>query len=211
MEEKKIIITIAREFGSGGRIVGKKLAQDLGIEYYDRALLRLAAQEMGMDMQALENLDEKASSPLLYSLSVGAYPGYTPMIPPVFFQPTSEDLFAMQAKVINKLAAERSCVIVGRCADYILRDNPDCIRILLYANKEARRQRLAQIYGIPPSEVSDEIKRLDRSRKKYYKFYTGQEWGDVHNYNLALDTDAVDLDAVTGMIEEYARLYAAKA
>ena len=194
----KHIITIGRQFGSGGRELGKALADKLQIKYYDKELISIAAKESGYNPEIFEHVDERATNSLLYSLSMGIYNlgnGYAPMRD----MPVNDQLYLLQHKIIRELAAE-PCVIVGRCADYILRTNKNLLRLFVYANMEDRRNNAVKIHGVPENKAESIIKKTDKTRANYYNFYSNQKWGAVENYDLCVNTSTISRDAAINMI-----------
>lgn len=185
----KHIITIGRQFGSGGRELGKAVADKLGIKYYDKELISLAAKESGYNPEIFENVDERATNSLLYSLSMGIYNlgnGYAPMRD----MPVNDQLYLLQHKIIRELAAE-PCVIVGRCADYILRNNKNLLRIFVYAHLKDRVENAIKIHKVPENKAESTVKKTDKTRANYYNFYSNQKWGAVENYDLCLNTSTI--------------------
>ena len=158
--DNKIILTIGRQFGSGGREVGQKLAKELGIGYYDKELMALAAKESGLSEEFFEKADEKASSGLAY----GLFPPYADVL-------SNDRLFLYQSDTIRNLAEKGSCVIVGRCADYILRDNPDCLSFFIHNNKENRIQRIIESQNLTVEQAEELMLKTDKSRAAYYNYY----------------------------------------
>lgn len=194
----KHIITIGRQFGSGGRELGKALADRLQIKYYDKELISIAAKESGYNPEIFEHVDERATNSLLYSLSMGIYNlgnGYAPMRD----MPVNDQLYLLQHKIIRELAAE-PCVIVGRCADYILRNNKNLLRLFVYANMEDRINNAVKIHGVPENKAESIIKKTDKTRANYYNFYSNQKWGAVENYDLCVNTSTISRDAAINMI-----------
>ena len=194
---QKKIITISREFGSGGRTVGKMLAEKLGVKYYDKELVKQISLETGFDPKYIEEHGEYAQSKSFFSYIFSArdYHGMNNGMS------TSDFLWCMQRKVILDLAEKgEPCVIVGRCADHILRDRPECLHVFIHADKKLRAERIVKLYG--ESDVSPE-KRLDDKdarRRLNYKHYTGCEWGMSQNYAMALDTGVLGIEACVDMI-----------
>ena len=199
---KKNIITVSREFGSGGRTVGKRVAELLGFPYYDKELVKKVALETGFDERYVEQQGESTSP--WRSLFAYAFSGMGGRSAAGTL--TTEDfLWAMQCKVILGLAEQGPCVIVGRCADYILRERKDRLSVLIHAPADFRADRIVRLYG--ESEVAP-LKRLeekDKGRKAYYKHYTGNEWGQYANYGLSLDTSVVGIERAAQYIAQVAR------
>ena len=181
--EKKIIITIGRQYGSGGRYVGKKLAEQLGIAFYDKELINLASKESGICGEFFEKADERNSGSLL-NLS-------------------NESLFQIQSDVIRKVAAEQSCILVGRCADYILRDNENCISVFISARMEDRIRRAVEYAHIEEKEAEEYIRKADKSRASYYNYYTDKIWGAAESYDLCISSSVYGIDETTAFIREF--------
>ncbi len=178
------IITISREFGSGGRTIGKKLAEELNIPCYDRELIRQIAKESGFDGAYVKDIDEHTSTGFIRSaFSTRA------------FGPTNEDyLWNTQREVILKLAEKESCVIVGRCADYILRDKADCLTAFIHADIKYRAERIVNVYGEREEAPEQRIREKDKRCAAYHRFYTDMKWGYARNYQIALDSGVLGID-----------------
>ena len=169
------VITIARSYGSGGRKMGRLLAKELGYEYYDREILRIASDESGISEELFRQADEKQRIPL-FRIAREVYTGE--VIPPDSDDFISnENLFRYQAKIIRELAATRNCVIVGRCADWILRERADCLNTFFHAEMQFRMDRLLRAYGEKQENPEKFLHDRDAKRKTYYKHYTGRQWG----------------------------------
>lgn len=200
--ENNTIITIARQFGSGGRAIGEQLAKELNIPYYDKELISIAAKESGMSPEVFESVDEKAANSLLYSLSMGLYSfgsGFSAMGD----LPVNDKLYILQHKIIRDLAAKGPCVIVGRCADYILKDNENTIKIFVHANMDYRKKRAIMTHGLEETKAEHIINRTDKSRANYYSFYSGQKWGLAENYDLSIDSSKMSIDKIVELIKSY--------
>lgn len=197
----KRVITIARGFGSGGRTIGKLLAQRLDIGYYNDDLIKLASEESGINLELFGKADERVKANLFkrYKRSYGEW-----TISPDSDQFVSDDnLFNYQAKIIRELAEKNDCVIIGRCADYILRDEDNVSRIFVYADKPTCVSRVTKLYGMLPDEAEKKITSIDKARAAYYKYYTGNEWNDVHNFDLCLNTSEISFEKAADIICEY--------
>lgn len=196
------IITISRQFGSGGRVIGEKLAGKLGIPFYDKELISRAAKESGFAEAAFENAEKKASNSLLYSLAMGmnAYGnqdiGFTHLS-------LDDQLYLAQSNVIRKVAEEGPCVIVGRCADYVLRDVHNVVNIFIWADIEARKKRAIEQYHLKANKVEEEILRTDRRRANYYNYHASEKWGKAENYHLSVRSDYVGIDSSVDCILNY--------
>lgn len=197
---QKLVITIGRQYGSGGRIIGKKLAEELGISFYNREIIELAAKKTGMSEEAFEKVDETAASSLLYSIATGAYM-FGNYVSPQVDLPLNDKLFIIQSEIIKSIAKKESCVIVGRCADYILKDRKDVVNIFIHANKDIRKKRAVEEYKIAPNKVDSYLNKIDKKRSVYYNYYTGEKWGYSSNYQLCLDSGVLGIEGCVHMIE----------
>ena len=196
---KKFVITIARENGSGGRAVGEKLARRLGVPFYNRDLLRLASDESGISEQLFARADEEVKRTHLFRVAQDAYKGE--VIPPDRDDFVSnENLFRYQARVILELARTENCVIIGRCADYILRDRKDCLHVFICSDMASRARRIVERYGQTQKAPEKRLAEKDQKRKVYYKNYTGRVWGQAQNYDICLNSGALGVDTCTDMI-----------
>lgn len=188
---KNRIITISREFGSGGRTIGKMTAEKLGLACYDSELIQKIAQESGFTESYIENTGESSSASFLGSA-----------FSPRGFGPTNEDyLWTVQRKVILELAEKGPCVIVGRCADYILRDHADCLKVFIHASMEYRADRIVRVYGEREEAPEQRIKDKDKRRAAYHRFYTDMKWGDAKNYHISLDSGALGLEKCVDILQ----------
>ena len=200
------IYTIGREFGSGGREVGEKLAAKLGIKLYDKELLQQAAKDSGFCEEIFENHDEKPTNSFLYSLVMDTYSvsGYSAA--PFLDMPLNHKVFLAQFETIKKIAEKESCVIVGRCADYALSDNPDCINVFIHADLDVRIKNVSRNLNITENKARDIINKTDKQRASYYNYYTSKKWGDSKSYNLSLDAGKLGTDNCLEMILKFREL-----
>ena len=202
----KRIITISREFGSGGRTIGKEVAQKLGYSYYDKELVRQVAVETGFDEKYIEQAGEYAPSKNWLSFgfaargSQGAMEGMS----------ANDFLWAIQCRVIRSLAEKEPCVIVGRCADYILRDREDVLNVFLYADQADKLAYAMDTYGDRPEEAEQRVRQVDASRESYYHYLTRAKWGDLKRYHLSLNTSPIGKEGGADLIVQYAKLRRAK-
>ena len=197
----KRIITISREFGSAGRTIGKQLAERLGYKYYDKELVRQVADETGFDPSYIEETGEHSAgrSSLSYVFS-------TPGVPGIMKGMSASDfLWCIQHNVILKLADQEPCVIVGRCADFILRDRDDVLNVFIHAPMQARAERIVRLYGESDKSPEQRLKEKDKRRRNNYKHYTGQDWGVSQNYHITLDSAAVGIDRCVDILVGLAR------
>lgn len=197
------IYTIGREFGSGGKDVGEKLAERLGIKLYDKELLQQAAKESGFCEEIFENHDEKPTSSFLYSLVMDTYSMNSHSAVPFLDMPLNHKVFLAQFDAIKKIAERESCVIVGRCADYALSDNPDCINVFIHADIDYRTRLVSKRANITENKARDMIVKQDKQRASYYNYYTSKRWGDSASYNLTLDSGKLGVDGCVDMILKY--------
>lgn len=196
--EQKIIITIGRQYGSGGREIGKKLASQLDIPYYDKELLTVAAKNSGFSQEIFATHDEKSSGSFLYSLVMGVYSGDN--------LPINHKLFLAQFEAVRKIADEGSCVIIGRCADYALENYTDCVRVFIHGNLKDRLNRTITEYGVEEAHAQETIIKTDKQRAGYYNFYCGRKWGAVENYDITVDSSILGIDNTVELIKAYVKL-----
>ena len=198
------VITIARGYGSGGRTVGKMLAKELGIPFYDRELFYLASEDSGINLSLFGESDEKIKKGI-FSPSTHKYTGE--LIPPESSDFVSnENLFNYQAKIIRELAESRSCVIVGRCADYVLRDFENLVDVLVWAPPETCVQNIVEIEGLSEKDAERKIKKIDKHRSDYYRYYTGHDWNDVRNYSLCINSGRIGFQKTAQALRQFAEL-----
>ncbi|MCD8089378.1 MAG: cytidylate kinase-like family protein [Clostridiales bacterium] len=188
------IITISREFGSGGRTIGRNTADALNINCYDSELIETAAEESGFAKEFISDRGEYVNfgARLASSLNTGRRNYDSPQ----------DCLWKAQKKIILDLAERESCVIVGRCADYILRDKAGCLNVFIHSDIKNRAKRIVEVYGESDRTPEKRIKEKDRHRKAYFRYYTDMEWGDVHNYHIALDSGFLGIDECVRILKE---------
>ncbi len=207
---KHVVVTIGRQFGSGGRYVGRLLAEKLGVPFYDKELLSEAAKSSGICEEIFEDHDEKPTKSLLFNLvtgfqhnmDAGAY--YMDM-------PLNHKIFLAQFDAIRRLAGEGSCVIVGRCADYVLKDDPDAVSVFIKADMPSKISRAVKYYGIEEHKAEDRIRKADKQRASYYNYYATATWGDVDNYDLVVDTGVLGVEGAVELICKFIELREQKA
>ncbi len=203
--DKKVVITIARQYGSGGRTIGEMLSKDMGIHYYDKELIKLASEDSGINERLFVNADEKIKMTKLFKMVKNVYNGQ--LIPPESDDFVSDNnLFNYQAKVIKQLAEEESCVIIGRCADYVLKDYDNVLSVFIHAPKDYCMEQAAKKVSMPPRELEKYITKTDKCRAEYYKFYTGREWTDARNYDLCLDSSKLGFERCVEEIQAYIKV-----
>ena len=194
------IITISREYGSGGREIGRLVAERLKIPYYDRNIVCQVAEESGFSRDFIEKNAEDAptTSSLLFNIANSAFNqslvmGAEPLSP-------TDRVFIAQSNVITKLAEQGPCVIVGRCADYVLRDRNDCLNVLIHADETFREGRIVSSYGEDAAKAKSTLKQRDEKRKVHYKHYTGMTWGLAKNYHITLDSSLIGIETCADLI-----------
>lgn len=197
----ELYITIGRQFGSGGREIGKKVAQALDIPYYDKEILAVAAQNSGLSHEFLKSYDEKPTNSFLYSLVMGQQ-----RLAPGMAGNTVEQLAAnAQREAVLSVAAKGSCVIVGRCADYILRDKPGLVRVFVCADQDARVRRICRRDGVNEKEAIEKMRKMDKTRSSYYSFHTDRKWGAAESYDLCVSSSLRGVDAAVQVILEFCK------
>ena len=196
--QKSLIITIGRQFGSGGHDIGEKLAKKLGIKFYDKELIKLIAKQSGLCEKVLESYDEKPTNSLLYSIVMDIYPSV------MYTGPTiDQQIYQANYDTIRRLADGEPCVIVGRCADYILRDHPELVSVFVHANSDFRAARIAEEYKLPDAKVRDLLVKTDKKRANYYNFQSEKQWGAASSYNLCIESSEVGIDGAVDLIMDY--------
>lgn len=196
--QKSLIITIGRQFGSGGHEIGEKLAKKLGIKFYDKEMIKLIAKQSGLCEKVLESYDEKPTNSLLYSIVMDIYPSV------MYTGPTiDQQIYQANYDTIRRLADGEPCVIVGRCADYILRDHPELVSVFVHANSDFRAARIAEEYKLPDAKVRDLLVKTDKKRASYYNFQSEKQWGAASSYNLCIESSEVGIDGAVDLIMDY--------
>ena len=197
---KKIIITIARQYGSGGREIGERVAELLGVPLYDKEIITDAAAKGSLDEEVIKKVDESAANSLLYTLAMGSNVLGTTMHFG-YKMPLNDKLFILQSEVIKEYANQGSCVIIGRCADYVLRDEPNVLRLFIYGDLDHRQTRVAERHPeIKTSQIIDVINKTDKRRSSYYNFYTGNKWGKYDNYDMAINSSTLGIEHTAQVI-----------
>lgn len=200
--DKKVVITIARQYGSGGKTIGKMLAERLQVPFYDKELMRMASDESGINEELFAGADEKVKNSLLMSIVKNVYSGE--LITPDSDDFTSSDnLFNYQAKIIRELAEHQSCVIIGRCADYVLKDYDNVLSVFVHAPHDFCMEQAAKKHSMSERELEKLIAKTDRQRAGYYKYHTGREWTDARNYDLCLDSSKLGFERCVDEILAY--------
>lgn len=200
---QRFVINIGRQLGSGGHLIGQGIARELGISFYDKELIQIASQESGLAKEFLEQLDEKKGQ--------GFFRGMfglrnSIMIDEYYFNdnyPSSEMLFKIQSDVIRSLAEKQSCVFVGRCADYVLKDHPRAVNIFITADLPDRITRVCRNQKMTEEKAMDYIKKMDKKRADYYNYYTDKQWGAAASYHLCINSSALGIEETISFIIEF--------
>ncbi|MBO5907743.1 MAG: cytidylate kinase-like family protein [Clostridia bacterium] len=202
---KKLIITIARQYGSGGREIGERISKLLGIPLYDKEIITDAASKSDLDHEVVRKSEEAAANSLLYTLALGSnFVGATMHFG--YKMPLNDKLFILQSDIIKGYAKEGSCVIIGRCSDYVLRDEENILRLFIYSDLDHRQQRVAERHPeIKSSQIIDVINKTDKRRSTYYNFYTGNKWGKYDNYDMAINSSTLGIDGTAELIVSFAK------
>lgn len=202
---KNYIVTIAREYGSGGRECGKKLAELTGYKFYDKDLITLAAQKSGMSTDALNSVDEKAASSLLYTLALGSSI-YNNGIGNLNL-PINDKLFVVQSQIIKDIAdSGEGAIIVGRCADYVLSERQNVVKVYITSDFDTRVESVMQRHELTHSQAKDLIIKTDKRRSNYYSYYTGGKWGKADKYDIVVSTAKVGIDGAAQLIADYLKM-----
>ncbi len=200
--DKHIVVTIGRQFGSGGREIGRKLADSLGIAFYDKELLAAAARDSGLSKDIFELHDEKPTHSFLYSLVMDTYAmGYG--TPTYVDMPINQKVFLAQFDSIRKIAQNESCVIVGRCADYALEGLIDYTSVFIHGDMGDRINRIMKTYNLNESGASDLISKTDKKRASYYNYYTNKKWGNSVNYDLTFNSSSLGIEGCVDLVEYF--------
>ena len=200
--KQRIVINIGRQFGSGGRIIGEKLSALMNIPFFDKELILIASQESGLGKEFFENFDEKSSHSIfggLFGLR-GAFSDE--MVPNNFL--SNETLFKIQSDVIRDLAEKQSCIFVGRCADYVLKDHPHCLNLFVSADIDDRIKRIAEKENLPENKAKELIEKTDKKRASYYNYYSNKVWGAASSYHLCINSSFLGIDESVDFIKEFA-------
>ncbi len=200
-----VVITIARQYGSGGKTIGEMLADRLGVHFYNKELMKLASEDSGISEALFVNADEKVKNTRLFKIAQNVYSGE--LIPPESDDFTSTDnLFNYQAKIIRKLAEEESCIIVGRCADFVLKDYDNVLSVFVHAPHDFCMEQAAKKHSMSARELDKFIQKTDKHRAEYYKYHTGREWTDARNYDLCLDSSKLGFERCVEEIIAYMKV-----
>ena len=199
---ERVVVTIARQYGSGGKTIGKMLAEDLGIKAYSREILKIASEESGISETLFNKADEKLKTTSLFGIVKREYKGE--LLPPESEGFVSDqNLFNYQAKIIQDLAENESCVIVGRCADYILKDRPNVVSVFIHASPEYCIRQSIERGAYTGKDVEKFIQKTDKYRGDFYHYYTGRVWNDARNYDLCLNSEKLGFEGCVEAIKAY--------
>ncbi|MDR3209643.1 MAG: cytidylate kinase-like family protein [Oscillospiraceae bacterium] len=199
----KFVIAISREYGSGGREIGRRLAERLGVGAYDKELIAMTADKSGLSTGYVASSEENVTNHFLLG---GSFAGFNSFDSIVYYDtPTTDKMFIAQSDAIRELAERGSCVIVGRCADYVLRGEPGLVRVFIRAEREERVARAVAEYSLPQKEAEAYVKKTDKSRANYYKFYTNRTWGDPAHEDLVVNSSFTGVDGAVSVIETMLR------
>ena len=207
MSEKHYVITIERQYGSGGRLTGERLAKELGIHFYDEEILKMTSETSAIGEQYFRLADEKAGNKLLYRIVTSLKPDLSEPAKTGHRITSPENLFRFQSSVIRQLASSESCIIVGRCGNYVLQDQlEDVIRIFVYAEMPTRIERVMEVDKVDEAEAIRRIRRIDKERTEYHRYFTGREWMDMENYDLPINASRISYDQMIELIKGYLKL-----
>ena len=198
---KRVVITINRQYGSGGRYIGKKLSEKLGIPCYDEKLIDMVAKESGFAQDFVAEKGERMTGSLLFNIASSL--SYANNVFSGNGVSLQDEIYFIQNKIIKDLAEKGSCVIVGRCADYALEDNPELLSVFIHANMDARIRRIARDFDLTDAKAKDLIKKTDKRRSSYYNYYTCKKWGDSRSYDLTLNTSKITPEACVDIILDF--------
>ena len=203
-----MVITICREYGSGGKYIGERLAQELNMKLYDKEILSRVSEESGIDLNILEQVDEKQEQSFWYTFATSLYETADSIDPMNQKLPSNEKLFIEQARVIENLADKEDCIIIGRCSNIILKNKPNVFNIFIYSsNLEFKIQRKIKYSNIKDrNEVEELINKTDLEREKYYNYFAGKKWGDREDYDIMIDTSKIGIDNTVELIKTYLNL-----
>ena len=194
------VITIGRQFGSGGREIGQRLSEKMDIPLYDHRLVSMAAEQLGVRTEDAERVDESSLNSFVssYTVTPGMYVDFINAAS--YVQSFDEDVYRKQSEIIRNLAQKGPCIIVGRCADYVLRDQADLINVFICAEKEDRKKRIAEIYGLTERKAAERIRKTDRERRFYYEMHTGLEWGSINSHQMLLNVSMLGMDRIVEIL-----------
>ncbi len=196
---KKRVVTISRQCGSGGRYIGERLAKNLGISCYDEKLMDMVAKESGFALDFVEEKGERITGSLLFNIASSL--SYANNVFSGNGMSLQDEIYFIQNRIIKELAEKEPCVIVGRCADYVLRERTDCLNVFISADEKSKLERAVRDYGIPEKDAATILKKKDKARYNHYKYYTDQEWGMAQNYDICLNSSLFGIDGCVEIIK----------
>ena len=205
--KRKLIITINREYGSGGKIIGQNLSQKLGIPYYDDDIIKLASENSAVGEEFFRMNDEKPGNNILYKIIGGLKTALNkPTIKDDITNP--DNLFRFESEVIRELANEESCILIGRCADFVLESSgfEDFVNLYVYSDLPTKLRRVMEVDGVDTKEALLRVQKINKSRSEYYRYYTGESWDDMNRYDLTINTTKLELDAASELVIKYLSL-----
>ena len=203
---ERYVITLGRECGAGATYIAQHLSKELGIPYYDKDIFRMVSDKSGVLEEFFHVNSERPGNNLLYKLVKDLKPAdQKPSLVKDIVSP--DNLFRFQSELIRELADNESCIIIGRCADYVLKDNPDVIRLFFYAPLEDCIRRVVDQNGISAKEAEKKIAKIDKYRADYYKYYTGNAWNDARNYDFCLDTSSMSYEKLVAVVKDIIKIY----
>ncbi len=199
------IITISREYGSGGRYIAQILAKKLNVPLYDKEILTLAAKESGISKEFFEEYDERTTRSYLFSL-MASLPGRSNLLDGYTELPLNHKIFLAQFEAIKQIAKEGPCVIVGRCADWVLQEDPRLVKIFIQAPMESKIERAVKYYGKEKDKAQDQIKKVDKQRANYYEYYTSNKWGKRESFDLCVNSAALGVEKTAELLAQFVQL-----
>ena len=205
--KRKLIITINREYGSGGKKIGQKMSQKLGIPYYDDDIIKLASENSAVGEEFFRMNDEKPGNNILYKIIGGLKTALNkPTIKDDITNP--DNLFRFESEVIRELANEESCILIGRCADFVLESSgfEDFVNLYVYSDLPTKLRRVMEVDGVDTKEALLRVQKINKSRSEYYRYYTGESWDDMNRYDLTINTTKLELDAASELVIKYLSL-----
>ncbi len=203
VESMSKIITIGRQFGSGGRAMGEIIAKKLNIPIYDKELVELAAKKSDVSLEAVKEIDERATNSLLYSVVMGTWGTRGINVPLYYEMPLNDKLFVAQSKIIKEIAEKGDCIIVGRCADYVLEETEhDILSVFVYADIDTKIEYAVKNLGVVREKAKDTLNKKDKQRKTYYEYYTNKKWGSTTSYDLGINIGKMGLEKAADLVVE---------
>lgn len=195
---KKFVVALSREYGSGGREIAQKLAEKLNVGCYDKSIIKMTAEKSGLAAGFVEKSEEKVENNFLFNLKYSSYAGLDSIV--YYETPTNDKMFIAQSAVIKEIAEQESCVIIGRCGDYVLREQENLIRIFIRADLEYRAANAVENYGLPEKGAASAIRKIDKARANYYKYYTNGAWGAADHSDIIINSEVSGIDGAVEII-----------